>query len=243
MLPILTTSLIHFSWKGWENVLFELGSEKVNVYDRPMDGMFTRVSTATNFAAVYPGIWGSAFTILLQRLTGGESTAKEIEREMKERKGDGREELRKCNGTASSPGSFISRGLKEPANEILMAYVTCFQTKLVANSIALCTLPLTSKSCGNRAWWGGRGWIWWGWSNVSWRLAAAKAGGGLGQGFSRSKTFKRRGKPQGCRRTRLLVRSSAERDGHISCVENEGRQGWNRPQLHERPWTLCRTRY
>ena len=29
-LPILTTSLIHFSWKGWENVLFELGSERAN---------------------------------------------------------------------------------------------------------------------------------------------------------------------------------------------------------------------
>ena len=31
ILPILTTSLIHFSLKGWENVLFELGSERVNV--------------------------------------------------------------------------------------------------------------------------------------------------------------------------------------------------------------------
>ena len=30
MLPIPTTSLIHFSLKGWENVLFELGSERVN---------------------------------------------------------------------------------------------------------------------------------------------------------------------------------------------------------------------
>ena len=29
-LPILITSLIHFSLKGWENVLFELGSEGVN---------------------------------------------------------------------------------------------------------------------------------------------------------------------------------------------------------------------
>ena len=28
-LLILTTSLVHFSLKGWENVLFELGSEKV----------------------------------------------------------------------------------------------------------------------------------------------------------------------------------------------------------------------
>ena len=31
LLPILTTSLIHFSLKGWENVLFELGSERVNL--------------------------------------------------------------------------------------------------------------------------------------------------------------------------------------------------------------------
>ena len=30
IVPILTTSLIHFSLKGWENVLFELGSERVN---------------------------------------------------------------------------------------------------------------------------------------------------------------------------------------------------------------------
>ena len=29
MLPILTTTLIHFLFKGWENVLFELGSERV----------------------------------------------------------------------------------------------------------------------------------------------------------------------------------------------------------------------
>ena len=29
ILLILTTSLIHFSLKGWENVLFELGSERV----------------------------------------------------------------------------------------------------------------------------------------------------------------------------------------------------------------------
>ena len=29
--PILTTSPIHLSLKGWENVLFELGSERVKV--------------------------------------------------------------------------------------------------------------------------------------------------------------------------------------------------------------------
>ena len=29
LVPVLTTSLIHFSWKGWENVLFELGIERV----------------------------------------------------------------------------------------------------------------------------------------------------------------------------------------------------------------------
>ena len=29
ILPILTTSFIHFSLKGWENVLFDLGSERV----------------------------------------------------------------------------------------------------------------------------------------------------------------------------------------------------------------------
>ena len=30
LLPTLATSLIHFSSKSWENVLFELGSERVN---------------------------------------------------------------------------------------------------------------------------------------------------------------------------------------------------------------------
>ena len=29
LVPVLTTLLIHFSWKGWENVLFELMSERV----------------------------------------------------------------------------------------------------------------------------------------------------------------------------------------------------------------------
>ena len=33
ILPILTTSLIHFSLKVWENVRFELGSERVNLVD------------------------------------------------------------------------------------------------------------------------------------------------------------------------------------------------------------------
>ena len=31
LVPVLTTSLIHFSWKGWENVLFELGIERVKI--------------------------------------------------------------------------------------------------------------------------------------------------------------------------------------------------------------------
>ena len=31
ILPILATSLVHFSLKGWENVLFELGSGRVNI--------------------------------------------------------------------------------------------------------------------------------------------------------------------------------------------------------------------
>ena len=30
LLPILTTSLIHFSLKGWKNVFFDLGSEEIN---------------------------------------------------------------------------------------------------------------------------------------------------------------------------------------------------------------------
>ena len=30
LVPVLTTSLIHFSLKGWESVLFELGSERVD---------------------------------------------------------------------------------------------------------------------------------------------------------------------------------------------------------------------
>ena len=35
ILPILPTSLIHFSLEGWENVLFELGAERVNQNDKP----------------------------------------------------------------------------------------------------------------------------------------------------------------------------------------------------------------
>ena len=31
MLTTLTISLVHFSLKGWENVLFELGSDKVRI--------------------------------------------------------------------------------------------------------------------------------------------------------------------------------------------------------------------
>ena len=34
LVPVLTTSLIHFSWKGWENVLFELGSERVKLNNK-----------------------------------------------------------------------------------------------------------------------------------------------------------------------------------------------------------------
>ena len=38
ILPIPTTSLAHFSLKGWENVSFELGSERVNGVDFPLQG-------------------------------------------------------------------------------------------------------------------------------------------------------------------------------------------------------------
>ena len=31
LVPVLTTSLIHFPLKGWENVHFELGSESIKV--------------------------------------------------------------------------------------------------------------------------------------------------------------------------------------------------------------------
>ena len=34
LVPVLTTSLIHFSWKGWENALFELGIERVNKWQQ-----------------------------------------------------------------------------------------------------------------------------------------------------------------------------------------------------------------
>ena len=33
ILPVLAASLIHFSLKSWENVLFELGSERVESYE------------------------------------------------------------------------------------------------------------------------------------------------------------------------------------------------------------------
>ena len=46
ILPILTTSLIHFSSKGWEDVLFEIGSERVKNCVPPSQG---RVRFNKNF--------------------------------------------------------------------------------------------------------------------------------------------------------------------------------------------------
>ena len=46
LVPVLTTSLIHFSLKGWENVLFELGTERVKTHtefwmdDIPLSGFY-----------------------------------------------------------------------------------------------------------------------------------------------------------------------------------------------------------
>ena len=40
--PILTTSHIYFSFKGWENVLFELGSERVKVPLMSINELFYR---------------------------------------------------------------------------------------------------------------------------------------------------------------------------------------------------------
>ena len=49
LVPVLTTLLIHFSGKGWENVLFELGIERVKGNSRiscaeKEDNMFRRIA-------------------------------------------------------------------------------------------------------------------------------------------------------------------------------------------------------
>ena len=36
ILAILSTSLIHFSFKGWENVRFEFGSERVEMHNEKL---------------------------------------------------------------------------------------------------------------------------------------------------------------------------------------------------------------
>ena len=46
MLLILTTSLIHFSLKGWQNVLFELGSERVELVSKQESAHHVRDSEA-----------------------------------------------------------------------------------------------------------------------------------------------------------------------------------------------------
>ena len=53
-LPILTTSLIHFSFKGWENVLFELVSERVKNASRSSIALTTDSPRERTLKSVSP---------------------------------------------------------------------------------------------------------------------------------------------------------------------------------------------
>ena len=50
-LPILTTSLIHFSLKGWENVLFELGRERIILLRNYLLLSLSRILSSAFFAS------------------------------------------------------------------------------------------------------------------------------------------------------------------------------------------------
>ena len=54
--PILTTSHIYFSFKGWENVLFELGSERVKGFSYQFTGLHTTFTNGGPLVKVK--LWG-----------------------------------------------------------------------------------------------------------------------------------------------------------------------------------------
>ena len=61
MLPILTTSLIHFSLKGWENVLFELRSEGFNL----------SMIAINNYGPIGPTVTFAVFSTVAFRASAG----------------------------------------------------------------------------------------------------------------------------------------------------------------------------
>ena len=64
--PVLTTSLIHFSWKGWENVLFELGIERVNTVTMWWQ-MLALIATKTSLAVAKLGLDFACWTSFPRR--------------------------------------------------------------------------------------------------------------------------------------------------------------------------------
>ena len=68
ILPILTTSLIHFSLKGSENVLFELGSDTVKMLAMVSDGVRVLPALfsfdALTFPALFSG-WPALYCIFV----------------------------------------------------------------------------------------------------------------------------------------------------------------------------------
>ena len=77
LLPILTTSLIHFSLKGWENVPFELGNERVK---RSAPSSFCRVTAPRLRTAVQRFRWRSAYLLsaFLARLPSWKSLLDQV---------------------------------------------------------------------------------------------------------------------------------------------------------------------
>ena len=77
ILPILTTPLIYFSLKGWENVLFELGSERVNIFKRQWLGLQYCLCTL-QMSSMYPLELNNNYSTLLHcklwALTGSGAT-------------------------------------------------------------------------------------------------------------------------------------------------------------------------
>ena len=69
LVPVLTTSLIHFSWKGWENVLFELGIERVKMIEEVYI-----INVWSRFVvSAFPGNFLSSFAVCIGFSPGWEN--------------------------------------------------------------------------------------------------------------------------------------------------------------------------
>ena len=70
LLPIPTTALIHFSLKGWENVLFEVGSERAKIAEWTLlfQRTFCKRDSPTSFALHFQVAFAK-LKLLLQQLS------------------------------------------------------------------------------------------------------------------------------------------------------------------------------